>query len=70
MGDEHITSASHDRLCFMLYQLRDDLAELLFGLESGQMTREQVVAGAKAELEQVLKALSDDDESDGSVCLL
>jgi hypothetical protein len=68
MGDEHITSASHDRLCFMLYQLRDDLAELLFGLESGQMTREQVVAGAKAELEQVLKALS--DGSEGSVCLL
>ena len=32
------------------------------------MTREQVVAGAKAELEQVLKALS--DGSEGSVCLL
>ena len=68
MGDEHIASASRDCLCFMLCQLRDDLAELLFGLESGQMTREQVVAGAKAELEQALKALSDGSED--SVCLL
>ena len=33
------------------------------------MTHEQVVAGAKAELEQVLKALSDDGP-EGSVCLL
>jgi hypothetical protein len=61
MGDEHIASHSHDCLCFILYQLRDDLAELLFGLESGQMSREQVVAGTKAELEQVFKALSDHD---------
>jgi hypothetical protein len=68
MGDEQIASHSRDCLCFTLYQLRDDLAELLFGLESGQMTREQVVAGAKAELEQALKALS--DGSEGSVCLL
>ncbi len=68
MGDEHIVSVSRDCLCYTLYQLRDDLAELLFGLEFGQMTREQVVAGAKAELEQVLKALS--DGSEGSVCLM
>jgi hypothetical protein len=34
------------------------------------MTHEQVVAGAKAELEQVLKALSEDDGPEGSVCLL
>ena len=68
MGDEQIDSHSRDCLCFTLHQLRDDLAELLFGLESGQMTREQVVAGAKSELEQVLKALS--DGSEGSVCLM
>jgi predicted RNA-binding protein associated with RNAse of E/G family len=68
MGDEQMASHSPNCLCLMLYELRDDLAELLFGLESGQMTREQVVAGAKAELEQVLKALS--DGSEGSVCLL
>jgi hypothetical protein len=55
-------------LCLLLNQLRDDLAELHFGLESGQMTREQVVAGARAELEQALKALS--DGSEGCVCLL
>ena len=63
MGDK-------SQLCFVLYQLRDDLGELLFGLESGQMSREQVVAGAKAELEQVLKALNDDDGPEGTVCLL
>lgn len=68
MGDDHIALAPRDYLCFILYQLRDDIAELLFGLESGQMTREQVVAGAKAELEQVLKSLS--NSSEGSVCLL
>ena len=44
------------------------LAELLFGLESGQMTREQVVAGAKAELEQVLKALSMTAQREASAC--
>ena len=71
MGDNHTASvSSRECLYLMLYQLRDDLAELLFGLESGQMTREQVVAGAKAELEHVLKALSDDDESKGSFCPL
>ena len=70
MGDEQMASPSPDRLRFMLYQLRDDLGELLFGLESGQMTHEQVVAGAKAELEQVLRALSEDDGPEGSVCLL
>ena len=68
MGDEQMASPSPDRLRFMLYQLRDDLGELLFGLYSAYMTHEEVVAGAKAELEQALKALSDGPE--GSVCLL
>jgi hypothetical protein len=70
MGEEQTPSASRDYLSFILYQLRDDLAELLFGLESGEMSRDQVVAGAKSELERVLKALNDDDGSEGSVCLL
>ncbi|OYW55217.1 MAG: hypothetical protein B7Y80_09585 [Hyphomicrobium sp. 32-62-53] len=46
-------------LCHTLYQLRDDLGELLGGLESGEMTHEQVVAAARAELDQVLKVLGD-----------
>ena len=34
MGDEQMASPSPDRLRFMLYQLRDDLGELLFGWSS------------------------------------
>jgi hypothetical protein len=70
MGQEQIASACRDYLSLILYQLRDDLAELLFGLESGEMPRDQVVAAARAELERVLKALNDDDGSEGCVCLL
>jgi hypothetical protein len=44
-------------LCSLLYQLRDDLAEFLFRLESGQMSSAQVMAGTKAELEQMLVTL-------------
>lgn len=69
MSDEHIASPCPDCLSFMLYQLRDDLAELLFAMESGQIPHEQVVAKAKAELEHVLKALNEYDGS-GGVCLL
>jgi hypothetical protein len=58
------------QLSLLIYELRDDLAEFLCELESGKMTREQVVAAAKVELEQVLKALSDDKGPEGSVCLL
>jgi len=53
-----------DDLCFMLYQLRDDLGELIYGLETGTSTRRQVVAAAKTHLEWVLKELSDDNELD------
>jgi len=48
---------AQDCLCSLLYQLRDDLAEFLFRLESGQMSSAQVMAGTKAELEQMLVAL-------------
>jgi hypothetical protein len=44
-------------LCSLLYQLRDDLAEFLFRLESGQMSSAQVMAGTKAEMEQMLVLL-------------
>jgi hypothetical protein len=54
--DDHQT-AFQDCLCSLLYQLRDDLAEFLFRLESGQMSSAQVMAGTKAELEQILVAL-------------
>lgn len=58
MGHDNNSDAKQC-LCLTLYQLRDDLGELLGGLESGRMTREQVVAAARAELDQVLKVLSD-----------
>jgi hypothetical protein len=48
---------AQDCLCSLLYQLRDDLAEFLFRLESGQMSSAQVMAGTKAELEQMLVLL-------------
>jgi hypothetical protein len=48
---------AQDCLCSLLYQLRDDLAEFLFRLESGQMSSAQVMAGTKAELEQMLVTL-------------
>lgn len=54
--DEQQT-AYEECLCFLLYQLRDDLAELLFRLESGRMSSDQVIAGTKAELEQMLVTL-------------
>lgn len=63
MGDEQLASHSPNYLHFTLYQLRDDLAELLFGLESGRMSREQVVAVAQSELENALRALNDNNGS-------
>ena len=53
-----------DGLCFMLYQLRDDLGELIYSVETGTSTRRQVVAAAKNHLTWVLKELSDETESE------
>lgn len=53
-----------DGLCFMLYQLRDDLGELIYGMETGTSTRRQVVAAAKNHLTWVLQELSDESESE------
>jgi hypothetical protein len=60
MDERHTAAVSRECLCFMLYQMRDDLAELLYRLESGDMPCEQVIEGAKAELEQMLRALKTD----------
>jgi exonuclease VII small subunit len=54
----------------MLYQMRDDLAELLYRLESGDMPCEQVIEGAKAELEQMLRALKSEAETGNAIRLL
>lgn len=69
MSEKQTATVSRDCLCFMLYQMRDDLAELLYRLESGEMPCEQVIAGAKAELEQMLRAL-DNDTGTGQVIRL
>jgi len=64
MGSERMTpNGPRDQICFALYQLRDDLAELIYGLESGQMSQEQVVSGARAQLEWVLNALSEHERT-------
>jgi hypothetical protein len=47
-----------DGLIFMLSQLRDDLAELIEGLEGKSLPYEVAVDGAKAQLSWVLKELS------------
>jgi hypothetical protein len=53
--DQH----SSDGLIFMLSQLRDDLAELIEGLEGKSLSHEVAVEGAKAQLSWVLKELSE-----------
>ena len=50
---------SSDGLIFMLSQLRDDLAELIEGLEGKSLSYEVAVEGAKAQLSWVLKDLSE-----------
>jgi exonuclease VII small subunit len=70
MGEKHTAPVSRECLCFMLYQMRDDLAELLYRLESGAMPCEQVIAGAKAELEQMLRALENEAETGKIIRLL
>ena len=54
-GDQH----GNDGLIFMLSQLRDDLAELIEGLEGKSLSYEVAVEGAKAQLSWVLKELSE-----------
>ena len=49
----------NDGLIFMLSQLRDDLAELIEGLEGKSLSYEVAVEGAKAQLSWVLKELSE-----------
>jgi hypothetical protein len=44
----------------MLSQLRDDLAELIEGLEGKSLSYKAAVEGAKAQLSWVLKELSED----------
>jgi exonuclease VII small subunit len=60
MSKEHIAEAE-TRISILLYQLREDLAEIIGGLESGRLTLDQVVTGTTAELEQILKVLSATD---------
>lgn len=48
----------NDRLIFMLSQLRDDLGELIDGMESKSLPYDVVVEGAKVQLSWVLKELS------------
>jgi hypothetical protein len=50
---------ANDGLIFMLSQLRDDLAELIEGLEGKTLSYEVAVEGAKAQLSWVLKELSE-----------
>jgi hypothetical protein len=49
----------NDGLIFMLSQLRDDLGELIEGLEAKSLPYEVAVEGAKAQLVWVLKELSE-----------
>ena len=49
----------NDGLIFMLSQLRDDLEELIEGLEAKSLPYEVAVEGAKAQLVWVLKELSE-----------
>jgi hypothetical protein len=53
-GEQH----GSDGLIFMLSQLRDDLAEIIEGLEGKSLSHEVAVDGAKAQLSWVLKELS------------
>lgn len=53
------------RLCFMLSQLRDDLGDLVSGLEQGTMSYEVVAAGAKAQLQWVLNSLDQIEQASG-----
>ena len=61
MSKEQPISDPHgnDGLVFMLSQLRDDLAELIEGLEAKSLPYEVAVEGAKAQLIWVLKELSE-----------
>ena len=56
IGNQH----GNDGLIFMLSQLRDDLAELIEGLEGKSLSYKAAVEGAKAQLSWVLKELSED----------
>jgi hypothetical protein len=56
IGDQH----GDDGLIFMLSQLRDDLLELIEGLEDKSVPYEMAVDGAKAQLSWVLKELAKD----------
>jgi hypothetical protein len=49
----------NEGLIFMLSQLRDDLAELIEGLESRSLPYEVAVEGAQDQLRWVLKELSE-----------
>jgi hypothetical protein len=61
MGEEQPIHDQHgnDGLIFMLSQLRDDLAELIEGLESKSLPFEAAVEGAKTQLRWVLQELSE-----------
>jgi hypothetical protein len=61
MSNEPRSKGQHrsDGLIFMLSQLRDDLAELVEGLEGKSLPYEVAVEGAKAQLSWVLKELSE-----------
>jgi hypothetical protein len=45
-------------LCFMLSQLRDDLGEIVDGLEAGALPYDVAVAGAQVQLTWVLRELN------------
>lgn len=53
------------KLAFVLSQLRDDLGELVEGLESGRLSYDAAHAGANAQLQWVLHALADESGSRG-----
>jgi hypothetical protein len=61
MSNEPRSKSQHssDGLIFMLSQLRDDLAELVEGLEGKSLPYEVAVEGASAQLSWVLKELSE-----------
>jgi hypothetical protein len=47
-----------EKLCFMLAQLRDDLGDLIGGLESKSLSYEATVAGAMTQMTWVLNELT------------
>jgi hypothetical protein len=56
-NEEEGVEGKAGRLSFVLSQLRDDLDEIVEGLESGTISYDTAVTGAKAQLQWVLASL-------------